>query len=151
MIYRNGQYEFINRRDYMCAVDLDSLYGADCDFIMLPFGQLLLSIYIKQWKHSLFFSYTDSEFRNYHISLYNNYNVVGKCLTNIEGQILRTSILEGEIRRFCANISSSNNEDEVIGKLKILHKVMRNIQTCNVTQEELDGIRFSYTKSANFY
>jgi hypothetical protein len=143
MIYRNGQYEFADKQKYLYADDLDSLYGANCDFIMLPFGQVSLSIYIRQWKHSLFFSYTDSKISNYRISLYNNYNVLRKRLTNIEGQILKTSILEGEIRRFCANISSSNNEDEVISKLKILHKVMRNILTCNVTQEELDGIRFS--------
>lgn len=84
---------------------------------------------------------------HFHLGTYNwiyNYSNTGYDKTLIiNGKILNTSKFLEEAR----NLIRHSTDDEIIEKAKRLHMALRRIAD-GVTQEELDSISFSHTKSA---
>jgi hypothetical protein len=135
IVYRNNRYEIQNNR---------ILSNENCDYIRL--NCYTLSMHIKS-NHTTYIIYSNGNFYLMH----NYYREdLGPIFMNNKGKILSTFSISKEMLKFCEN-ALTGDEEARIEKVKSLHGMLRKLCTEDVSQEELDGIRFSNTKSAKSF
>jgi hypothetical protein len=133
----NGKYE------YFYEYELNDLVDTDADIAYID--KKHIKIIIKGNK-DLQLHFAKSK-RGFDILLFNSKSSdTGQLiLLDKEGRMVYTYNLETEIEKFVEDIFVLDQE-EVLGKLKKLHTILRNIS--GATQDEMDSIRFANSKSA---
>lgn len=135
IVYRNNRYEIQNNRIFP---------NENCDY--MSFNYYTLSIHIKS-NHTTYIFYVNEDFYLMHNYYHED---LGPIFMNNKGKILSTFSINKEMLKFCEN-ALTDDEEARIEKVKSLHGMLRKLCTEDVSQEELDSIRFSNTKSAKSF